>query len=92
MTPNMVCVDLNRLWKQERFIKTKKNSELTLPRRPCTYYMSYVHLLTRVPDPDLLYVSGPLVSGSVYQRYGLGSGSFHHQAKILRKIFVSTLL
>jgi hypothetical protein len=34
------------------------------------------------PDP---YVFGPLGSGSVSQRNGYGSGSFHHQAKIERK-------
>ncbi len=37
---------------------------------------------TSVADPDP-YVFGPPGSGSVSQRYG--SGSFHHQAKIVRK-------
>jgi hypothetical protein len=34
------------------------------------------------PDP---YVLEPPGSGSVSQRYGPGSGSFYHQAKIVRK-------
>jgi hypothetical protein len=36
-----------------------------------------------VADPDP-YVFGPL-SGSVSQKYGSGSGSFHHQAKNSKK-------
>jgi hypothetical protein len=37
-----------------------------------------------VADPDVL---GPLDpgSGSINQRYGSGSGSFYHQAKIMTK-------
>jgi hypothetical protein len=37
------------------------------------------------PNPDTLdpYVFGPPGSGSISQRYG--SGSFYHQAKIVRK-------
>jgi hypothetical protein len=43
-----------------------------------------------VGDPDLHpdpYVFGPLrsASGSVSHKYGSGSGSFHHQAKEVRK-------
>jgi hypothetical protein len=41
----------------------------------------------QVADP---YVFGPPGSGSVSQRYG--SGSFHHQAKIVRKALISTVL
>jgi hypothetical protein len=43
------------------------------------------------PDP---YVFGPFVSdsGSVSHKYGSGSGSFHHQAKIVRKILIYTVL
>jgi hypothetical protein len=36
------------------------------------------------------YVFGPPGSGSVSQRYG--SGSFYHQAKIVRKTLISTFL
>jgi hypothetical protein len=35
-----------------------------------------------VPDPHVL---GPPGSGSISQRYGSGSGSIYHQAKIVRK-------
>ncbi len=42
-----------------------------------------------IADPDP-YVFGPPGSGSVSQcqLYGSGSGSFYHQAKIVRKTFI----
>ncbi len=43
---------------------------------------------TRVADPE--YVFGPPESGSISQRYG--SGSFYHQAKIVRKTLIPTVL
>jgi hypothetical protein len=42
---------------------------------------------TSVADPDP-YVLGP--PGSVSQRYGSGSGSFYHQAKVVRKTLIPT--
>ncbi len=41
-----------------------------------------------------LYVFGPAgsASGSVGHKYGSVSGSFHHQAKIVRKTLISTVL
>jgi hypothetical protein len=42
---------------------------------------------TSVADPD---VFGPPGSGSISQRYG--SGSFYHQAKIVRKTLIPTVL
>jgi hypothetical protein len=44
-----------------------------------------------VPDPDPP-VFGPPGSGSVNHRYGFGSGSFHQQAKIVRKTLTFTVL
>ncbi len=46
-----------------------------------------------VADPDP-YVLGPpcSASGSVSHKYGSGSRSFHHQAKIVRKTLMSTFL
>jgi hypothetical protein len=49
------------------------------------------------PNPDPLdpYVLGlldPSVSGSIIQRYGSGSGSFYHQAKIVRKTLIPIAL
>ncbi len=41
--------------------------------------------------PDL-YAFGPPRSGSVSQRYGSGSGSFYHQAKIVWKTLIPTVL
>ncbi len=41
-----------------------------------------------VADPD---VFGPPGSGSIRTRYGSGSGSFHHQTKIVRKTLISTV-
>jgi hypothetical protein len=37
-------------------------------------------------------VFGPPESGPVSQRYGSGSGSFHHQAKIVIKTLIPTVL
>jgi hypothetical protein len=50
-------------------------------------------LLSSVADPDLPdpHVFGPLGSGSTSQRYGSGSGSFYHHAKIVRKTLVPTI-
>ncbi len=44
-----------------------------------------------VADPDP-HVFGPPGSGSTSQRYGSGSGSFYHHAKIVRKALISTIL
>jgi hypothetical protein len=54
---------------------------------------SYVFFSIADPDPDP-HVFGPLGSGSISQKYGLGSGSgsFHHSAKIVRKTLISTVL
>jgi hypothetical protein len=41
-------------------------------------------LINSVPDPDP-HVIGPPGPGSTSQRYGSGSGSFYHHAKIVRK-------
>ncbi len=40
------------------------------------------------PDPPDPYVFGPPGSGSISQRYGAGSGSFYHHAKIVRKTLI----
>jgi len=47
-----------------------------------------------VPDPDPRdpRVFWPPGSGSTSQRYGSGSGSFYHHAKIIRKTLNSTIL
>ncbi len=48
------------------------------------------------PDPDsrIPMFFGPPGSayGFVSCKYGSGSGSFHHQAKVVRKILISTVL
>ena len=44
------------------------------------------------PDPPDPHVFGPPGSGSINQRYGSGSGSFYHHAKIVRKTLISTIL
>jgi hypothetical protein len=45
-------------------------------------------------DPSDLYVFWPpgSGSGSSSQRYGFGSGSFYHQAKIVRKTLIPPVL
>jgi hypothetical protein len=40
------------------------------------------------PDPPDPHVFGPPGSGSTSQRYGSGSGSFYHHAKIVRKTLI----
>jgi hypothetical protein len=44
------------------------------------------------PDPSDPYFLGPpgFKSGSISQRYGSGSGSLYHQAKLVRKTLIST--
>jgi hypothetical protein len=51
-------------------------------------------VLASVPDPDPLdpHVFAPCGSGFISQRYGSGSGSFYHQAKIVRKTLILTVL
>jgi hypothetical protein len=46
------------------------------------------------PDPKNPYVFGPSgsASGSISQRYGSESGSFYHQAKLVRKTLIPTVL
>jgi hypothetical protein len=41
----------------------------------------------KVPN-TVLRILGPPGSGSASQRYGFGSGSFYHQAKIARKTLI----
>jgi hypothetical protein len=38
-----------------------------------------------------IHVFGPTGSGSIMKRYGSDSGSFYHQAKIVRKTLISTV-
>ncbi len=72
-----------------------------VPRRICILYLlvKYTdpqHCFQQNPDPDPNpdpsdpYVFGPPGSGSVSQRYA--SGSFYHQAKIVRKTLIPTAL
>ncbi len=51
-----------------------------------------IHMFLGLPDPDPPdpHVFGPPGSGSTSQRYG--SGSFYHQAKIVRKPLIPTVL
>ncbi len=46
-------------------------------------------VFSSVADP---YVFGPPGSGSFSQRFGSGSRSFYHQAKIVRKTLIPTAL
>ncbi len=55
-------------------------------------YLSFIrirsfllHFFSVVDPGSDTYVFGPPASGSVSQRYGFGSGSFYHQAKIVWK-------
>ncbi len=50
----------------------------------------FVQISVPDPDPPNPQVFGPPRSGSISQRYG--SGSFYHQAKIVRKTLIPTAL
>jgi hypothetical protein len=61
-------------------------------KRPfCEQHVTFMLEKTSVPDQDP-HVFGPPESGSICQRYGSGSGSFYHQAKIVRKSLIPTVL
>jgi hypothetical protein len=74
-------------------IYKRKNSPLFRIRYDKALYKTILQINfcvgTSVPDQEPKYF-GPPGSGSVSQRYG--TGSFHHQAKIVRKPFISTVL
>jgi hypothetical protein len=55
-----------------------------------TWLAFIFHSYVSVADPDTSdpYVFRPPESRSVSQRYGSGSGSFHHQEKIVSKTFI----
>ncbi len=59
-------------------------SELCLLRR---WSRGFLILFRSVPDTDPR-VFWPFGSGSTSQRYGSGSGSFYHHAKIIRKSWI----
>ncbi len=77
-------------------------------KNPSAFTIIVPHPRARSTDSRVwpIYLAPPLVplafwnpfgppgsgSGSVSKRYGSGSGSFHHQAKIVRKTFISTVL
>jgi hypothetical protein len=60
----------------------------------CPYFLLFILLISSVADPDLPdpHVFGPPGSGSTSQRYGSGTGSFFHHAKIVRKTLIPTIL
>jgi hypothetical protein len=58
--------------------------------------MLKINIINSVPDPNPdppdPHVFGPPGSGSTSQRYGSGSGSFYHHAKIVRITLIPTIL
>jgi hypothetical protein len=61
---------------------------------PYRTFGDFVTILTSVADPDPSdpFDFGPPGSGSISQRHGSRSESFHHQAKIVRKTLIPTAL
>jgi hypothetical protein len=58
----------------------------------CEYTSCTISIVqASVPDPPDPHVFGPPGSGSTSQRYGSGSGSFYHHAKIVRKTLIPTI-
>ncbi len=88
--------DLESYLKRNPPLQKLKKTWLRNPlQSPCEQTFSHLKLLMRInqgsgPDPQDPEVLGPPGFGSVSQRYG--SGSFHHQAKIVRKTAISTVL
>jgi hypothetical protein len=67
---------------------SRKKLELT--RRLGIVHQVHLHVVFAIavtsvedPDPSDPHVFGPPGSGSISQRYGSGSGSFYHHAKIV---------
>jgi hypothetical protein len=58
-----------------------------------TYRLLYFSVADPDPNPDPAnpHVFGLPGSGSISQRYGSGSRSFYHEAKIVRKTLISTV-
>jgi hypothetical protein len=75
-------------------VKVKSGSDLDLRSRIRIEVKKLWIRINIVPDPDPPdpHVFGPPSSGSISQRYGSGSGSFYHQAKIVRQTSISTVL
>jgi hypothetical protein len=71
----------------EKFIRNHLKRKIRIRKK------SFRIPTTSVADPDSPdpHVFGPPGSGSTSQRYGSGSGSFYHHAKIVRKTLVPTI-
>jgi hypothetical protein len=78
---NVSCL---KILAEERVRCTGSDTEYPLPK-----YKMYRTLYSKVVDPDPYIIWAP-VSGSVIQRYG--SGSFYHQAKIVKKTLIPSVL
>ena len=64
-----------------------------LLEKPSALKREHPALVSSVADPDPdPHVFGPPGSGFTSQRYGSGSGSFYHHAKIVRKTLIPTFL
>jgi hypothetical protein len=81
----------------EKAVRVGEDRRLKIDRLNCAtpdYSCQADYLCSSVADPDPSdpYVFGPPGSGSISQRYGSGSRSFYHQAKIVRKTLIPTAL
>jgi hypothetical protein len=56
------------------------------------FTMIWGQVKSSVPDPPDPHVFGPSGSGSEFTSQRYGSGSFCHQAKMVRKIVIPTVL
>ncbi len=73
---------------EEQLSPSSHRSQPYLAKTPLCLTDCYL-LVTSVADPDP-DVFGP--PGSISRRYGSGSVSFYHQAKIVRKTLIPTVL
>ncbi len=73
----------------EALLTTDELGQSTVPYPTLVIEPVRINQCSGSTDP---HVFGPPGSGSISQRYGSGSGSFYHQAKIVRKTLIPTFL
>ncbi len=99
MLNEIICRQSTRLIRlMRRRVKWTQEARPQSHHSPVRRILKIFLCSVRDPDPPDLHVFGPPGSGSISQRYGSesssgsGSGSFYDQAKIVRKILISTVL
>jgi hypothetical protein len=69
-----------------------RNEEKTMRNRRTLHFFLGSQNLNAIGTNTVLYVFGPLGSGSIGHKYGSCAKSFHHQANIVGKTLISVFL